>query len=209
MDLRDIQRLHEQYSQPVLTIEMPAKVSAAAAPRALPSPSRAVSAANESWGRIGRRAQTIVLLLVGAGAAAAIGMGVASFKSRHNSPQLPQTELQESHLSPRLPTGDAVRTAVAEPHWSPTEPSAAEASASLAAQDVRVAAQGDGPASAPVGAPAKGDSLQQPQRAPALAPAKTSASTSATQPSRKAEPPAPQAAQKAVPLRQVEDIKLF
>ncbi|AOY97758.1 hypothetical protein BKK79_38230 (plasmid) [Cupriavidus sp. USMAA2-4] len=77
MELLEIQKLHEQYAQAPLTIEMPSRI---AAPKALPGSAVSVDAARKRWDAMGQRTRSALLVIAGAAAAGLAGMGVASLR---------------------------------------------------------------------------------------------------------------------------------
>lgn len=202
MDIREIQRLHEQFAHAPLTLEAPTSSHHTAA-RMLPPPAYAAAEATRRWAERPGSARLIVTAFVGIVAAGALGMSVATWQHGRAStaatqqsavPSPVQATAQEKESAPAPAVVAAVGDAAPVPASSrPIEPAA----------KVAEPAQPTVPPAAPIAAP-------MPRSQPSPAPAAREAIPVA----RKAEPaPAIAKAAPASPTPRRSDsaseIKLF
>ncbi|MCY0852487.1 hypothetical protein [Cupriavidus sp. D39] len=195
MDLRDIQRLHEHYNQPALTIEMPVTSDApptflgfsgpAAAPDAPPHGKFALSQGMK------RLAASVAFLA----AAAAVGMLTASILGRGGRTTEPAVPI----MAPQPEVAPAVAASQADTiHW-PAQPASQAVSAAQPA--VMPAPQASAPQTQ------QSDATQPRQQ---VAPQPIQASRPAVQPAPSRTPPAVAEKPPTSPkTREASDIKLF
>ncbi|CAG9180505.1 hypothetical protein LMG23992_04259 [Cupriavidus laharis] len=81
MDIREIQRLHEQFAHSPLTIEAPIGVQHSGN-RMLPPPVYAAARASRHWGSYNRAALVVAGIVAGILMAGAIGMSLANWQHR-------------------------------------------------------------------------------------------------------------------------------
>ena len=149
MDLRDIQRLHEHYNQPALTIEMPTTPDGPPTFLGLPGPAAAPDAAPPGKFALSQGMKRLAAGVAFLAAAAAVGMLTASILGRGGR----TTEVSAPIVTSQPDVPPAVAASQADAiHW-PNQP------ASLAA-----------PAAQPAVVPAPQASAPQAQRADATQP---------------------------------------
>lgn len=200
MDLRDIQRLHEHYNQPALTIEMPTTTDGPPTFLGLPGPAAAPDAAPPGRFALSHGMKRLAAGVVFLAAAAAVGMLTASILGRGGRTAEASAPIVTSQ--PDVPSAVAASQADAI-HW-PAQP------ASQAA-----------PAVPPAVMPAPQASAPQTQRSEAVlprqqvAPQQAQASRAAVQPAVAQPAPSripPVVVEKATASpkpREASDIKLF
>lgn len=86
MDLREIQRLHEQYAQQGITIELPAGTSPQLALRA---PGQSTQTPKERFAALNPRVRTLAYLAAFLVTAGSVGMGTAALTNRMTHPATP------------------------------------------------------------------------------------------------------------------------
>lgn len=115
MDLREIQRLHEQYARQPVTIDMPPGATSAS-PLALPSPGEAATAARLRWGALGQRTRMFIMILGTTGLAAAAGMSAASLEKRWSTGNdaAPEVHARREGATPDAASAPAIAAAPGE-----------------------------------------------------------------------------------------------
>lgn len=195
MDLRDIQRLHEHYNRPALTIEMPTTPDGPPTFLGLPGPAAAPDAAPPGKFALSQGMKRLAAGVVFLAAAAAVGMLTASILGRGGR----TTEVSALIVTsqPDVPPAVAASQAVAI-HW-PAQP------ASQAA-----------PVTQPAAMPALQASAPQAQRSEAVqprqqvAPQQAAVSRPSAQPAPSRNPQAVAEKPTANPKpREASEIKLF
>lgn len=199
MDIREIQRLHEQFAHAPLTLEAPTSAQHSGG-HMLPPPAYAAAGAARAWaGRFGH-ARLVVSVVVGIIAAGALGMAIATWQHGRATTAAPPVSAAPAALQVKPPAQEPVQA----PPVSAAEVQSTPVSAK--AQPVEPASK----VAEPVATPAAPVVVPAPRSQPSPAPAARAPAPVA----RKVEPaPAQAQATPATPTARRADsaaeIKLF
>jgi hypothetical protein len=144
MDLREIQRLHEQYAQQGITIELPAGTSPQLA---LPAPGHSTQTTKERLSALNPRVRTLAYLAAFLVTAGAVGMGTAALTNRVTQSATPAV-VKESGQATSSASGIEAQSRIDQKES--VAASSAVVAPTLKAEDLPIKQEAPQPAAAPI-----------------------------------------------------------